>query len=72
MSEGDEVRTVGSEFPSELRRVTELRQQYLSLGPNGTFGAIMLAAVIKRAEEAWRSGDVVAIVRSFQEMKGCE
>lgn len=64
--------TVGEDFPNELARVRELLSMYEKIGPNGMFGAVMIKQVLARAEKAQSSGDVVAIVRSYSELKGCE
>ena len=64
--------SVGEEFPKEQARVRELLQVYRDIGPAGTFGATMIEQVLKRADEAAISGDVVAILRSYEELKGCK
>lgn len=64
--------TVGDDYPNEQARVRELIGIYKSLGPVGTFGALMLEQVLQRADQAAASGDVVAMVRSYQEMKDCQ
>lgn len=68
----DDLKTVGSEFPAEQQRVRELLTEYQAIGPAGMFGAMMLKQVLARAEQAAISGDVVAILRSYHELKGCE
>lgn len=64
--------SVGEEFPKEQERVRELLVEYRALGAVGVFGAVQLAATLKRADEAAMSGDLVAVLRSFQEMKECQ
>lgn len=64
--------SVGEDFPKEQARVRELLGIYKGLGPVGGFGAMVIEAVLKRADEAAMSGDVVAILRSYQELKGCK
>ena len=66
------MNSVGDEFPKEQARVRELLGEYKALGPVGVFGATMIEQVLKRADQAAISGDVVAVVRSFQELKGCQ
>jgi len=63
--------SVGSEFPKELERVRALLKIYESI-PEGVFGAMMIRQAIARADAAQASGDVVAIVASFQELKEWE
>lgn len=64
--------SVGEQFPLEQARVRELLAVYKGLGPAGMFGALMLEQALQRADQAAISGDVVAILRSYQELKGCE
>jgi hypothetical protein len=63
--------SVGEEFPKEQARVRELLGEYKAIGPAGAFGAMMIEQTLRRADAAMASGDVVEIVRSFQELKGC-
>lgn len=63
--------SLGIEFPKEQARVRELLGAY-KLIPTGAFGAAMIEQVLKRADEAAISGDVVAILRSYEELKGCQ
>lgn len=64
--------SVGEQFPLEQARVRELLTQYKAIGPAGTFGAIHIENALRRADQAAISGDVVAILRSYEELKGCE
>lgn len=65
--------SLGTEYPKEQARCRELLSEYRQM-PNGAgfFGATMIEAVLKRADEAAVSGDVLAMLRSYEEMKGCE
>jgi len=63
--------SVGEEFPKEQARVRELLGEYKSIGPSGAFGAAMIEQVLQRAEKAAISGDIVAILRSYKELKEC-
>lgn len=64
--------SVGEDFPKEQARVRELLNEYKSIGPPGAFGAIMIEQALSRAERAAISGDIVAIIRAYEELKGCE
>lgn len=64
--------SVGEDFPKQQARARELLQQYRSIGPAGAFGALMIEQAIQRADQAAISGDVVAIVRSYEELKNLE
>lgn len=61
---------LAEELPKEQQRVRELLPLYDSI-PTGTFGAAMLRQVLTRAEQAAASGDVIAMLRSYEELKGC-
>jgi predicted Ser/Thr protein kinase len=68
--------SVGEAFPLEQQRVRELLDQYRSLdgmpGVNVKFAIAAIEQVVRRAEAAAMSGDIVAILRSYEELKGCE
>jgi len=66
------MNTVGDELPREQARCRELLRQYQSLGPVGKFGYLMIEAVMKRADVAVASGDVIAMIRSLEELRGCQ
>lgn len=63
--------SVGEEFPKEQARVRELLEEYKAIGPSGAFGALMIEQTLQRAEKAAIIGDIIAILRSFEELKGC-
>lgn len=65
--------TVGDAFPKEQARLRELILTYRALpGGVGTIGALLIEGVLQRADEAAMSGDIIAILRSYEEMRGCE
>ncbi|MFA6165405.1 MAG: hypothetical protein WC700_02230 [Gemmatimonadaceae bacterium] len=64
--------SVGEAFPREQERVRELLIEYDKLGPVGAFGALMLRDTLARADAAMASGDVIAILRSYEELRGCQ
>jgi hypothetical protein len=66
------METVGDAFPKEQARVRKLLQQYIALGDVGKFGALMLNLALERADKAAISGDIVEILRSYQELKDCQ
>lgn len=72
MSSGDAGRSLGDAFPLEQARCRELLAQYQAIGPAGRFGYLAISAVLERADLAAISGDVIAMMRTFAEMKGCE
>ncbi len=64
--------TLGDDYPNEQSRVRELIGIYKSLGPVGSFGAAMLEQTLQRADQAAASGDAVAMLRAYREMKDCQ
>jgi hypothetical protein len=63
--------TLADALPREQERVRELVAVYDTI-PTGAFGAAMLRQALTRAEHAASSGDVVAMLRSYEELKGCK
>lgn len=63
--------SLDEEFPKEQARVRELILEYSDI-PTGGFAATRLEAVLKRADAAAISGDLTAMIRSFEEMKECQ
>ena len=61
--------SVGEEFPKEQARVRGLLGLYKAIGTPGIFGASMMEAALKRADQAAISGDPVEILRSFEELR---
>jgi hypothetical protein len=64
--------SVGEDFPKQQARARELLKAYREIGPAGRFGALMIEQALRRADEAAISGDVVAVLRSYQELKELE
>lgn len=63
------MKTLGDEFPEEQARVRTILGYYKEIGPVGAFGAAMIEDVLRRADAAAISGDVVEMIRMFKEMK---
>lgn len=60
-------------FPREQQRLRDLIQAYRDLpGGVGAFGALMIEQTLQAADRAAASGDVVAMIRSYQAMQECE
>lgn len=64
--------TVGEDFPKQQARARELLVEYRKIGKAGAFGAAMIEAALQRADKAAISGDVVAVIASYQELKALE
>ena len=64
--------------PSETRylvsrqRCRDLLTIYAGLGPAGRFGYTVIEAALRRADAAVMSGDVATMMRSLEELRGCE
>ena len=67
----NQTQTLADAFPREQERVRELVKIYDEI-PTGAFGASMLRLVLTRAEQAAMSGDITAVLRSYEELKGCQ
>lgn len=64
--------TLGDDMPKEQQRVRELLGEYKAIGPSGRFGAIVIEATLREADQAVMSGDVVRMIAAYQALKGCE
>ncbi len=64
--------SLGDEFPKEQARCRELLWQYQEIGPVGMFGHAMISQVLRDADEAAISGDLVAMIRAYKAMKECK
>ncbi len=66
------MNTLADDFPKEQTRVRELLGQYKAIGAAGVFGATMIEQVLQRADQSAISGDIVAMLKSYEELKGCK
>lgn len=57
---------------NEIERCSKLIPIYDELGPVGQFGKAMIQQDINNAKTAISSGDVVAMLQSFEALKNCE
>lgn len=64
--------SVGEDMPNQQARARELLTEYHKIGPAGKFGVYMIEQALRRADAALASGDVVEIVKSYQELRGLE
>ena len=57
----------------EMNRVRELISEYKTLPNNvGMIGAALMEINIKNAEIAIRNNDVIAMIRTYEQLKSCE
>lgn len=54
---------------AEIQRVTTILGHYVEIGPAGAFGAMFIRASLKRATDAFASGDVVAMIGAIEDLK---
>lgn len=67
----DEVDTLGDALPREMARVRdEVMPAYLAVGQAGVFALAMMRADLDAAAKAMMEGDVVAMIRVYQLLKG--
>lgn len=69
LPEAEMVPTLADGILREQARNRELLGQYREIGPAGTFGAMMIEDLLKRTERAVMEGDVVAMVRCYEELR---
>jgi hypothetical protein len=72
MEENTEIKSLGEALPEEIARVSEIIKMYESIGPPGMFAAAMMKGSIKMAVSALANGDVVAMIRCYQDLKQYE
>lgn len=56
----------------ELRRCRDLLKMYEDIGQPGFFAASMLKIGIEQAEDAQANGDVIQMLKSYEELKEYE
>ena len=61
--------TVGDDFPRQQERVRTCLEHGLEIGPAGRFYVAVCREILKRADEAVISGDIVLVLRFYNEMK---
>ena len=65
--------TLGDALPREMARVRdEVMPAYLEIGPPGALALAMMRADLDLAAEAMARGDVVAMLRCYESLKGYE
>lgn len=67
-----EVTTLADALPAEMARVREVLGHCREIGPAGMFGAAMIEQDLRAADRAVMSGDVVAMIRALEVLRGIE
>lgn len=68
----NEVTTLADALPAEMARVREVLGHYREIGAAGMFGAAMIEQDLRAADRAVMSGDVVAMIRALEVLRGIE
>ncbi len=61
--------TLGEALPKQQARVRSLVSDYREIGPAGQFAIIMMEQSLRAADQAVISGDVVAMIRAYEDLK---
>jgi len=65
----EEPKTLGEALPWQMARVREIIPLYESCGSAGVFAVTMMKRDLDEAARALAEGDVVAMLRVYQELK---
>jgi hypothetical protein len=66
-----DVRTLGEALPLEMARVRDkVLPAYRAIGPAGTFAITWMTRALDDAARAMAEGDVVAMIKAYEELKG--
>ena len=63
------MESLAEALPKEQARVREVLEHYKEIGPSGLFGAAMIEQSLQRADKAIMSGDVVAMIAAYKDLK---
>lgn len=67
----EEIKTLGDELPKEIARVRDIvLPLYIEIGPAGAIGAMLIRQSLDQASKAMMSGDVVAMIAAYKDLKG--
>lgn len=63
--------TLGTALPKEMTRVRDVViPPYIAIGPAGAIALAMMRASLDQAQKAMAEGDVVAMLRAYEDLKG--
>lgn len=63
--------TLGDALPREMARVRDqVMPAYVSIGPAGAFALVMIRAALDEAARSMAEGDVAAMIRAYEALKG--
>lgn len=62
--------SLGTELPKEMTRVRdEVMPAYIQIGPPGLLALTVMRVTLDRAQRAMSEGDVIAMMRVYEELK---
>jgi hypothetical protein len=68
-----ETKTLGTELPLEMARVRDtIMPAYIEIGVAGAPALALMRHSLDLAAKAMAEGDVVAMIRAYQDLKGYE
>jgi len=67
-----EVESLAVALPKEQERVRDVLKEYEAIGQPGMIGAMLIRESLKKAEVATSAGDVVAMLRAYEDLKKIE
>lgn len=63
--------TLGDALPREMARVRDgVLAEYITIGPAGAIAAALMRQSLDLAAKAMAEGDVVAMIRAYEDLKG--
>ena len=66
----DDIVSLGEAYPKEQARCRAVLGSYREIGPAGALGAMFIEDMLQRADRAVAKGDVVEMLRLYDEMRG--
>lgn len=67
----DRACVLGTALPREMTRVRDdVIPSYLEIGPSGAFAVAWMRKALDDAARAMAEGDVTAMIRAYEELKG--
>lgn len=71
MSDQKEPRSLGEALPAEMTRVRDVViPPYIEIGPAGAIALAMMRQSLDNAQRALAAGDVVEMLRCYEDLKG--
>ena len=65
----DRPQSLADALPIEMARARTVLGYFREIGPAGAFGAVMIEQALRHADAAVMSGDVVEMLRAYEDLK---